>query len=303
MEAVARPELFDFHGVCMTHFFTDNWEDIQNFEARPDDILIVSYPKAGSTWVSYILDLLYFGQTHPERETSIPLSVRVVLLEIEFPWLFPGSKSTPRIIKGTKMINHLTVSPRIIKTHLPVQFLPKSFFEQKCKIVSVARNAKDSVVSYFHFEHMMPFYPEPGEWGSYLQRFMDAKMNFGSWYDHVKGWWEKKQTHPNIHYVFYEDLAEDCGREIEKLCCFLGLSPSPEETERIAQKVHFDEMKKNNMVNLVMFLETDTNKTSFIRKGKVGDWKNHFTVAQSETFDEHYKQKMKNCPLEFHTEV
>uniref|UniRef100_A0A8C6U580 Uncharacterized protein n=1 Tax=Neogobius melanostomus TaxID=47308 RepID=A0A8C6U580_9GOBI len=44
---VPRPELFDFHGVQMVHDFTDNWENIQNFKARPDDILIATYPKAG----------------------------------------------------------------------------------------------------------------------------------------------------------------------------------------------------------------------------------------------------------------
>lgn len=42
-----RPTLFDFHGVSMTKYFTDNWENIQNFQARPDDILIATYPKAG----------------------------------------------------------------------------------------------------------------------------------------------------------------------------------------------------------------------------------------------------------------
>lgn len=31
---------------------------------------------------------------------------------------------------------------------------------------------------------------------------------FGSWYEHVRGWWQKKQTTPNILYLFYEDLIE-----------------------------------------------------------------------------------------------
>ncbi len=47
MDSSSRPELFDFHGVSMTRFFTDNWENIQNFQARPDDILVATYPKAG----------------------------------------------------------------------------------------------------------------------------------------------------------------------------------------------------------------------------------------------------------------
>lgn len=42
-----RPELFDFHGVSMIKLFTSDWEKIQNFKARPDDIVIATYPKAG----------------------------------------------------------------------------------------------------------------------------------------------------------------------------------------------------------------------------------------------------------------
>ncbi|XP_068585864.1 cytosolic sulfotransferase 3-like [Cebidichthys violaceus] len=301
MDEISRPELFDFHGVWMTHFYTDNWENIQNFQFRPDDVLIASYPKAGSTWVSYILDLLHFGQTLPEREKSVPLYSRVFTLEIAFPSLQPGP-SQPKLY-GTDLINNLSTSPRIFRTHLPVQFLPKSFWEQNCKIVYVARNAKDNMVSYFHFEGMTSFHPEPGDWSSYLQRFMEEKMVFGSWYDHVTGWWEKKQSHPNIHYMFYEDLVEDCGRGIDNLCCFLGLSPSSEEKDMITRRVQFDDMKKNDMVNHSNIRWMDFKKSSFIRKGKVGDWKNHFTVAQSETFDEDYKQKMKNPTLQFRTEV
>ena len=30
---------------------------------------------------------------------------------------------------------------------------------------------------------------------------------YGSWYDHVKGYWERRKDHP-ILYLFYEDLKE-----------------------------------------------------------------------------------------------
>lgn len=124
MELPPRPALFDFNGVSMTRYFTDNWENVQNFKARPDDIVIATYPKAGgtigiimllksssfyvdqssdhqraciylllisgTTWVSYILDLLYFGQTCPERQASIPLQKRVPFLDISLPSLPTG---------------------------------------------------------------------------------------------------------------------------------------------------------------------------------------------------------------------
>uniref|UniRef100_A0A4W6ESB1 Sulfotransferase n=1 Tax=Lates calcarifer TaxID=8187 RepID=A0A4W6ESB1_LATCA len=47
MDLSPHLELFDFHGVSMTHYFTENWENIQTFQVRPDDILLATYPKAG----------------------------------------------------------------------------------------------------------------------------------------------------------------------------------------------------------------------------------------------------------------
>uniref|UniRef100_A0A3B4G015 Sulfotransferase n=1 Tax=Pundamilia nyererei TaxID=303518 RepID=A0A3B4G015_9CICH len=247
MQARPRPELFDFHGVGMINQFTKNWDNIQNFKARPDDILIATYTKAGATWVSYILDLLYFAHMGPDCQTSIPLHDRVPFLEI----------CKPPLPLGTDLADKLPTTPRLIKTHLP-----------RCRVVYVARNAKDNAVSYFHFERMDSGMPEPGKWSTFLQNFMEGKMVFGSWYDHVNGWWEKKQTYSNFHYMFYEDLIEDCGREIDRLCSFLSLSPSPEEKERVKASVTFD-----------------------------------FTVAQNEQFDEDYKQKMKNPDLKFRYEI
>uniref|UniRef100_A0AAY4DBL3 Sulfotransferase n=1 Tax=Denticeps clupeoides TaxID=299321 RepID=A0AAY4DBL3_9TELE len=279
MEACPRPELFDFCGVSMTSYFTKNWEKVQAFQARPDDIVIVTYPKSGTTWVCYILDLLYFGCSQ-ERDASLYLHERVPFLEL---------------------LEKLPTSPRLIKTHLPVQLLPKSFWEQKCRVVYVGRNPKDNAVSYFHFDRMNSLQPEPGDWNSFFHRFLDGNMVFGSWYDHVSGWWEKKQSYSNLLYLFYEDLVEDTGRELGRLASFLGLAPSAEDRQQIREKVHFDSMKNNPMTNGSTDHILDLSVSPFMRKGKVGDWKNHFTVAQNEVFEEHYLLKMKNSTVAFRT--
>ncbi|XP_073674964.1 cytosolic sulfotransferase 3 [Garra rufa] len=145
--------------------------------------------------------------------------------------------------------------------------------------------------------------PEPGDWNTFLQKFMEGKNVFGPWYDHVNGWWEKKQTYSNLLYLFYEDMVEDTGREVERLCSFLGLSTSVEEREKITKGVQFDAMKQNKMTNYSTIPVMDFKISPFMRKGKVGDWKNHFTVAQNEQFDEFYKQKMKNTTVKFRTEI
>ncbi|CAJ1084941.1 cytosolic sulfotransferase 3-like [Xyrichtys novacula] len=307
MDSVGRPELFDFHKVPMTHQYTENWENLQNFRARPDDILIATYPKAGNTWLSYTLDLLYFGQTSHSHEREDKIFLRVPMLESTFHYLEPGpdpsSDPIPICLKGTDLVNNLSTSPRLIKTHLPVQFIPKSFWEQNCRIFYVGRNAKDIVTSYFNFERMSVLNPDPGDWSSYFQRFMDGKVLFGSWYDHVNGWWKKKQTYSCIHYMFYEDLIEDTARELDKICSFLGLSPTVEEKESIVSEVQFDAMKKNKVVNHDELRTMKVNISPFMRKGKVGDWKNHFTVAQNEEFDKHYEKKMKDPILKFRNEI
>ncbi|KAM8830036.1 sulfotransferase family 1, cytosolic sulfotransferase 4 isoform 2-T2 [Synchiropus picturatus] len=250
MAEITRPQLYDFHGVHMTHYFTDNWDKVQSFQARPDDILLATYPKA-----------------------------------------------------GVDLAENLTTTPRLIKTHLPVQMVPKSFWEQKCRIVYVARNAKDCAVSLFHFGRMNKIQPDPGDWNTYLKDFMDGKQIFGSWYDHSINWWEKKKTYPNLHYVFYEDLVEDCGREVDNFCSFLGVTLTAEEKQRVLGGTQFDNMKKNNLTNYSGIEAMDFKVSPFMRKGKVGDWKNHFTVAQNEQFEEHYKEKLKNCTLKFRTEL
>ena len=69
-----RPTLFDFHGVPMTHIFTDDWENIKHFQARPDDILIATYPKAGLC--NLTVEIVTFSRFSVEYWSSLTTSIK-----------------------------------------------------------------------------------------------------------------------------------------------------------------------------------------------------------------------------------
>ncbi|XP_067882244.1 sulfotransferase 1C2-like [Heterodontus francisci] len=282
-----RPQLKHVQGVAFPDWVADNWQQVQQFQAKPGDLLIATYPKAGTTWIQQIVDFINCNGD-VEMCNRAPIHHRIPFLEF-FAY---GSSGLERIEKLS--------SPRMIKTHLPIQLIPKSVWEQDCKVITVARNAKDNLVSYFHFHRMDRVMPEPGGWQEFLQMFKDGQVAWGSWYDYVKGWWEAKEKH-RILFLFYEDLKENPRREILKVAKFMEKVLEEDVVEKIVHLSSFSAMKDNPMANYstVPLTVMDQTISRFMRKGEVGDWKNHFTIAQNEAFDEHYEREMAESSLKF----
>ncbi|NXR74243.1 ST1B1 Sulfotransferase, partial [Pycnonotus jocosus] len=172
------------------------------------------------------------------------------------------------------------------------------------QMIYVGRNAKDVAVSYYHFDLMNKFEPHPGTWAQYLEEFMAGRVAYGSWYNHVKGYWQRRKDHP-ILYLFYEDLKEDLRREIAKVAQFLGQKLSEAALDTITQHTSFESMRDNPATNYTKMPSEfmDHSVSPFMRKGTTGDWKNYFTVAQNERFDQDYAQKMSGTDLCFRTQI
>ncbi|NXS25293.1 ST1D1 Sulfotransferase, partial [Mystacornis crossleyi] len=250
-----RQELGSLHGIPLFKSFIEGWPQVKAFQARPDDLLISTYPKSGTTWLSEIMDMIYHdGDVEKCRRDAI--YNRVPFLELK----------VPKGPSGVEQLENIP-SPRLVKTHLPVQLLPTSFWEKDCKIIYMARNPKDVVISYYYFHHMAKIHPDPGTKAEFLENFMAGKVAYGSWYDHVRGWWEKKQE--KMLYLFYEDMKKDPRREVQKILHFLGKELAEETVERILHHTSFEEMKKNPAANYETMLPTemDHSISPFLRKG------------------------------------
>ncbi|NXG49777.1 ST1C1 Sulfotransferase, partial [Psilopogon haemacephalus] len=291
-----RAELVEFEGVPVTKPIYGILDQLRKFKARPDDLLIATYAKAGTTWTQEIVDMIQ-QNGDVEKCRRATTYRRHPFLE----WVTP--EPPPLHYSGLELAEEMP-SPRTIKTHLPVQLVPPSFWEQNCKIIYVARNAKDNLVSYYHFHRMNQELPEPGTWEEFVEKFNTGKVLWGSWYDHVKGWWKAKDKH-RILYLFYEDMKENPKKEIQKIIKFLEKDLNEEVLNTILYNTSFEVMKENPMANYTKDFEgvMDHSVSPFMRKGCVGDWMNYFTVAQNKKFDEDYKKKMADTSLVFRTEL
>ncbi|XP_078064848.1 sulfotransferase 1C4-like, partial [Mustelus asterias] len=241
-----------------------------------------------TTWTQEIIDLIQWNGD-VEKCKRAPVYERIPFLEF----------FVDKLPTGLELIEKIS-SPRIVKTHLPFQLVPKSFWEQDCKTILVARNSKDNLVSYYHFHRITDTMPEPRSWPEFFQKFMDGQVSWGSWYDHVKGWWEAKDKH-RILFLFYEDMKENPRREILKIANFMEKVLEEDVLDKIVHYSSFDVMKDNPMANYTTLPQEFMNQniSRFMRKGEVGDWKNHFTVSQNEEFDEHYERQMGDSSVRF----
>ncbi|XP_023659464.1 sulfotransferase 1C4-like [Paramormyrops kingsleyae] len=293
-DAGGREELVDgVGGVCFVPSVMERWRELQEFQARPDDTLIATFPKAGTSWAIEMVDVVRRGGDISGC-LQIPSMMRAPFLELNPPPPFPS---------GIDILQNQP-SPRLIKTHLPFHLLPPSFVDQNCKMVYVARNAKDTAVSYFHFHRMNKKLPEPGDWNQFFDSFLTGQVAWGSWFDHVTGWWKEKNNH-RILYLFFEDIKENPAREIAKLSNFLSKKLDREAVDRIIEHTSFKNMKQNPMTNFSLLPANifDQSVSPFMRKGEVGDWKNMFTVAQNERFEKEYRQLMSDRGPSFRMEL
>ena len=204
----------------MQLFDSSVWNE---FRFRPDDIVIATYAKAGTTWTQQIVAQLIFGG----RE-GIDVATLSPWLDMRFP---------PKEVKLALL--EAQAHRRFIKTHLPVDAL---VFSPDAKYIYVARDGRDVVWSLYNHhanvtdewqrrvndapDRVGPPLPRPP--GSVRQYFLEWLQRdgypFWSFWENVSSWWAIRHL-PNVLFLHFADLKRDLPGQMRKVAAFLEIRP------------------------------------------------------------------------------
>ncbi|KAM9436429.1 sulfotransferase 2B1-like [Clarias gariepinus] len=281
---MASNELYLFyHGLLLPKISHtgDSLKCFESFQMQDDDVVVVTYPKSGTTWMQEILPLLMNGGDF-SKVLTIPNWDRV-------PWL--------EELRIAEVVDKLT-PPRAFVSHMPYHLMPPSFFSSKAKVIYVSRNPKDVIVSSFNFHQMASFLHDPGTFEEFMDSFLSGNVLFGKWTDHVKSW-RNTDLGDRILYITYEEMIKDLSGVIERILSFLGKNMNKETLKRVSEHCEFKSMKQNNMSNYSLVPQDimDHTKCRFLRKGIVGDWKNYFTPELESKFNAVIFEELKGTDI------
>ncbi|ESQ37073.1 hypothetical protein EUTSA_v10002851mg [Eutrema salsugineum] len=289
-------QMYQFKGFWQTQALLQGILKCQkHFEAKDSDIILVTNPKSGTTWLKALLFALINRHKFPVSSSSSgdhPLLVTNPHLLV--PFLEGVYYESPDF-----NFSELP-SPRLMNTHISYLSLPESVKSSSCKIVYCCRNPKDMFVSLWHFGKKLA----PEETADYpiekaVKAFCEGKFIAGPFWDHVLEYWYASRENPNkVLFVTYEDLKKQTGKEITRIAEFLGCgSIGEEEVKDIVRLCSFEHLSKLE-VNKEGTLPNGIETKAFFRKGEIGGWRDTLSESLAEEIDRTIDEKFRGSGLE-----
>jgi len=281
--------IYQFHSLDSTRW--------NRYQPRPDDIVISTSLKSGTTWMQEIVrQLIFLGQDVPERNE---MAVGQVSAWPDAPW-FPVNAMLDKI--------EAQQHRRFFKTHLPLDGLP--FFPQ-VKYVVVGRDARDVAMSMWnHYAGMtdgaFEFHngiqgrigeplPRPPQdihafWHNWISRgcfdWVSEGYPFQPNLYHTQSWWNYRHL-PNILFVHYNDLKADLAGELRRLADFLAIPLANEDLPPLMQTVGLDAMReRESRLNKSWSSTFTEGAKTFFFKGTNGRWKDVLSAEEVQMYED-----------------
>lgn len=169
-----------------------------------DETYLISFPRAGSSWLRFLLTSLSQG------EKATRDSVNITIPDANSYKLNKKSKPTPK--------------PLVIKSHTP-------FIKIPAKVIYLVRDGRDALLSYY-YQRLKRGKLKPE--ASPLDFYFDENLWPCPWHTHIADWLDGLETWPVERYkiVRYEDLVESTAEQMSAIAEFIGLSVTDRDLEK-----------------------------------------------------------------------
>lgn len=255
------------------------WE---RFEFRPNDVVITTPSKSGTTWMQTIVGMLIFGRV----DLGEPLSVLS-------PWLDMLMHTDDQVFGVLERQRHR----RFFKTHTPIDGIPRV---DGVSYIAVVRHPLDVALSDLdHASNMhteravellaaasgapLPDEPRPErpkEPGDYLRWFIDndeqpcgsGPYGLADFSQQALTYWDAREG-PGVHLFHYAEMWSDLDRQMRRVADALGVEADPEVWDELVDGATLDSMRSrasDTVPNVHQGIWVDPAK--FFRAGGTRDW-------------------------------
>lgn len=260
---------------------------IDQLKYREDDVILTMFPKSGSTWLS---ECIYLVVNQYKYELASKESI-----ELRFPQIDSPSHDVFSLIQ--EQYNNLN-QRRLIKASIPPNLLIDHVSNHsngkpkvKPKVISIFRNPRDVLVSFYHHCKTVKHYDIGFSFNEFFDTFVAGKVPCGPiWLMYNEAFRYHEENPKSSLIIFYEDMKNDLRTQIKRICGFLN-KPEPadeDEWSQLLDHLSVQRMRQNPTINRHDWTQLglrNPNGYEFVRKGQVNDWKNFFNEEQSLIFD------------------
>jgi len=245
----------------------------------PVDTYIISFPKCGRTWLNMLLGE-YFSKTLNIENVSADIKLNLTKIYSLFSDNIPNITFTHDNNKNF---------------YLPAEKLKSNIKKYKnSKVVFLVRDPRDVLISsYFEKTKRIKLGKrEKGFWEPFKGSISDYVYEKNGGFETIIRFyniWEKNKSVPKDFLLLkYEELHIDTEKEFEKLLHFIGIKDINKEfIKKSVDAASFSNMQKiekkggtkSDKLKPADINDVNSYKT---RKGKIGDYKNHFTAEEIE---------------------
>jgi hypothetical protein len=233
----------------------------------PDDVVIVGYPKSGTTWFRLMVAGVVYG----------------VDLSLSPPAFLNRLVPDPHSEKGRYYRRFQT--PMLFKSH----FLPRPEYR---RVVYVERDGRDVMVSLLHHLRREGTIDDSVD---LLQLMRTPEWHFPcEWHTHVEAWDANPYRAEKIT-IRYEDLLQDPVRELGRFCEFAGVERDRELLATVTEQGTFERLQQKERTVREHPGRDMPGDELFFRRGQAGSYRDEMPPDALAAFLEHAGPTLRKC--------